>query len=190
MTVRQGDNAVWKLAIGVVIGLGLAGCKPAAGNAPAAANAAVANAAPATAFANAPPVAAPAGSSFQITVTLSPAAASQLKRSGQNLIVSADFYGQANARGAKLADEMGQIDLAGEVRVTMPAAGVTTIPTPPLNQNLYADIEGGAPQMLINVFSGEGLNPDNKLMCGLFQDRLALAEQSGVKIGCKLIGET
>jgi len=180
-----------RLWIGAAVLLGLAACKPAAGNAPAA-NVPVATNSPPANLAPAAPAAAaatPAGSSFQITITLSPAAAAQLQSLGQDIIVSADFYGQANARGAKLADDMGQIDLAGEVRITMPAAGATTIPVPPLNQSLYPDIQDGAPQMLINVFSGEGTNPDNKLMCDIFQDRLALAEQSGVKIGCKLIGE-
>jgi hypothetical protein len=184
---------MWKLAFGAVVLLALAGCKPAAGNAPAA-NAAAApiatNAPPANvASAAAPTPAAPAAPSFQITVTLSPGAASQLQSLGQDVIISADFYGQANAQGAKLADDEGEIALANEVKVTLPAAGMTTVQVPPLNQSLYPDIQGGEAQMLINVFSGEGLNPDNKLDCGLFQDRLALAEQSGIQIACKLIGE-
>jgi hypothetical protein len=175
-----------KLAIGVAAALGLAACGKPVVNAPAPA----ANVAP-TAVANAAPTmsTSPAAPSFTVTVTLSPAAASQLQGLGQDVIVSADFYGLANAQSRQMAGDDGQISLAQEVKVTMPGAGATTIPVPALNQSLYPHIQGGAPQMLINVFSGEGLNPDNKLDCGIFQDALTLAEQNGVQIACKVIGE-
>lgn len=179
--------------------LTLAACGPPPGpaaNAPAAAptNAPPANmtttpASPSLAATNAA-TAVPAGPNFKITVTLTSAAAAQIASLNQDVIVSADFYGQANPQGAKLADDMGEIALADEVKVTLPAAGMTTVPVPSLNQSLYPDIQGGDPQMLINVFSGEGLNPDNKIDCSLFEDRLALAEQQGVQIKCKLIGES
>jgi hypothetical protein len=156
------------------------GAAPGATNAPANMTTAAPAAAPAAA---APP-------SFKIAITLSAAAARQLASLGQDVIVSADFYGQANAQApTHMADEMGQISLANEVRLTLPGAGGSTvIAVPALDQSKMAYI--GDPQLLINVFSGENLNADNKLDCGLFEDRLALAEQSGIQISCKLIGET
>jgi hypothetical protein len=181
---------MWKFAIWAAAVLGLAACsKPAVNGSAAAANAAATAPSAAVAAAAPPASAAPAAPSFTITVTLSPSAASQLQSLGQDVIVSADFYGLANAQGHQMAGDDGEVSLAQEVRVTMPGAGATTIPVPALNQSLFVDIQGGTPQLLINVFSGEGLNPDNKLDCSLFQDRLALAEQSGIQIACKLIGE-
>jgi hypothetical protein len=173
---------------------GLAGCGQPGGApnaaAPVASNAPSANvAAPATVAAT---PTAPAGPSFRIAVTLSKAAAAQLASLGQDVIISADFYGQAKPNAPRgMADDMGQIGLAGEVRVTLPGAGgATVITVPALDQSKLAYIQNGEPQLLINVFSGQNLNPDNKLDCGLFEDRLALAEQSGIQISCKLIGET
>ncbi|HEX3918011.1 MAG TPA: hypothetical protein VHW60_11800 [Caulobacteraceae bacterium] len=180
--------------------LTLAACGPPPGpvaNAPAAAptNAPPANmtatpASPSLAATNAA-TAVPAGPNFKITVTLTGAAAAQIASLNQDVIVSADFYGQANPSGKRMADDMDQISLANEVRITLPGAGgAATVVVPALDQSKFAYIIGGDPQMLINVFSGEGLNPDNKIDCSLFEDRLALAEQQGVQIKCKLIGES
>jgi hypothetical protein len=72
--------------------------------------------------------------------------------------------------------------------VTIPTSGATSIAVPGFDPRALADIDG-APQLLINVFSGKGLDPDNKLDCSIFEDKLALAEQAGVQIQCKLIGE-
>jgi len=184
-------------SIAVVAALGLAGCGQTGGAtnaaAPVAANAPPANMVAASAApAPAATAAAPAGPSFKIAITLSSAAAAQLASLGQDVIVSADFYGQASPQApAHMADDMGQISLADEVRVTLPGAGGSSvIQVPALDQSKLAYIQGGDPQLLINVFSGTGLSPDNKLDCGLFEDRLALAEQSGIQISCKLIGET
>lgn len=133
----------------------------------------------------------PSGPSFKISVTLTSAASAQLAGLKQDVIVSADFYGQATPAASRMGDEMGQISLADEVRITLPATGgATTIAVPALDQSKFTDIVGGDPQMLINVFSGAGLNPDNKIDCSLFEDRLALAEQQGIQIKCKLIGES
>ena len=47
-------------------------------------------------------------------------------------------------------------------------------------------IERHDPMLFIDVASGKGLIADNKLDCGSFQDRLALAERSGVRIACSI----
>jgi hypothetical protein len=187
----------WGL-IGVAAALGLAGCGQSGGPptaaAPVAANSAPANVAaaavpsPTALAATATP---PAGPSFKIAVTLTPAAARQLASLGQDVIVSADVYGQAGPQApTHMADHMDQISLANEVRVTLPGAGgATVIQVPALDQGKLAYIQGD-PQLLINVFSGQNLSADNKLDCSLFEDRLALAVQSGIQISCKLIGES
>lgn len=46
-----------------------------------------------------------------------------------------------------------------------------------------------APQVNVNVYSGRRSSPDNLLDCGMFQDTLAVAAQSPVRISCGLIGE-
>jgi hypothetical protein len=95
----------WLIAAGAMLALGA--CSKGAGvPAPAPANTAAAGA-PANTTA-----AAPAASSFQIGVSLTPAAAGEIAGAGQDVIISADFYGMANAQGKSRADEMGQIALA------------------------------------------------------------------------------
>jgi hypothetical protein len=175
----------------VVAVVALAACQKPATNAPPAnaanAPANVAVAATPTAASTVAPVA-PAGESYPISVTLSPAATAQLQTLGQNVIVSANYFGNANAKGRSLQNRDGQISLGDTQNVNMPGAGATTITVVPYDHNLLADLDG-PPQVNINVFSGVGVTPANKLNCTMFQDNLSVAEAKGVQISCTLTSE-
>jgi hypothetical protein len=135
------------------------------------------------------PTASVAGEHYQMTVTLSAAAQALLKSLGQNVIVSANYFGNGNSKGLSLENREGQISLGPEQDVAMPGAGSMTITVVPYDHSLLADLSG-PPQVNINVLSGVGVTPANKLDCTLFQDNLSVAEQQGVQVSCTAIGES
>jgi hypothetical protein len=158
----------WR-ALGVTIMAGLAGLAP-------------------IAWASAAAPAWTVGPGFAVTVSLSPRAAARLASPKETIMISADFYGDANAKGRRLQDDMGQIVLAPSQKDEIPGAGTAQFHGPKYDKNLLADVDANGLQVLINVFSGRHSSPDNLLDCDLFQDKIALAAK-GIAIHCKLIGE-
>ena len=124
------------------------------------------------------------GPGFAVTISLSPRAAAGLANPKETIMISAD----ANAKGRRLQDDMGQIVLAPSQKDEIPGAGVAQFHGPKYDKNLLADVDANGLQVLINVFSGRHSSPDNLLDCDLFQDKIALAAK-GIEIHCKLIGE-
>ncbi|MFI4935638.1 MAG: hypothetical protein ACHP7N_13530 [Caulobacterales bacterium] len=160
----------WVL-VSCAIALALAGCGKPAANSVSADN----SAAPA----------APTGPTVKVAVTLTPAAASALTAAGQNLIISLDLLGDANAKGLALQDEQGEFYLTHQVRSTLPGAGTATIAVPAFDPGLLVNLKGGKAFMMINVVSGEGHIAENKLYCSTYFDKIAHAEAAGVQIQCK-----
>jgi hypothetical protein len=124
---------------------------------------------------------------FDVTVELTPRAAAQLKERGETIIVFADFYGSANARGAKYADHMGGIAWSKGDRVELGGPGVARFRSRDLNVELLNYFEKRKPYVLINVVSGRRTSKNNLLDCNAFEDSVYLAVKKGVRIACDLI---
>jgi hypothetical protein len=174
-----------RLAGLAAVGLLLADCKPAAGNAAVvnAATGAPANAAP-PAMAAARP--APA---FQVIVTLSPAAAARIAATGQTITVPAEFYGVPSNEQQRMADE-GRLDLAPEQDIVLRGAGAANFAAPQIDQSKLGSVEGGQADVAIDISSGDHTTQNNLLNCDTFMDTsLTVAEAKPIRLNCKLIGE-
>ena len=130
------------------------------------------------------------GPGYSVVVSLSPKAAARLAHPKETVKVWAEYYGDANDKGSRLKIAVeGQINLSPDRTIEIPGAGVATFPGPKYDKNLMVDIEGGTPQVLINVISGRHSSPDNLLDCDIFQDAITVAAKAPIQIHCKLIGE-
>jgi hypothetical protein len=128
------------------------------------------------------------GPGFAVTVSLSPKAAARLAHPKETIVISADFYGDPSAKGRRLENDGGEIDLAPSQKQEIPGPGTAQFQGPKYDKSKLADVDANGLQVLINVYSGRHSSPDNLLDCGLFQDKIALAAK-GIAIRCKLIGE-
>jgi hypothetical protein len=128
------------------------------------------------------------GPNFSVTVSLSPKAAARLAHPKETIMISADFYGDANAKGQRMQNDGGQIELAPSQKDEIPGAGVAQFHGPRYDKTKLAYVDDGL-QVLINVFSGRHSSPDNILDCDFFQDKIAVAAAKSIPIHCKLIGE-
>jgi hypothetical protein len=129
------------------------------------------------------------GPDFAVQVSLSPKAAARLARPKETIVISADFYGDANARGRRRENEIGQIVLSPTQKDEIAGAGVARFHGPRYDKTLLGDVDANGLQVLINVFSGRHSSPDNLLDCDLFQDKVSIAAKATIPIHCKLIGE-
>jgi hypothetical protein len=164
----------------VALAAGLAGCKPAGGNAVAAESAAPPPSASAPA---------PAGPAIRITLTLSPAAAQQIAQTGQTITLPAEFYGMPTSPQQR-AELQGRLSVAPEQDVTLAGAGAATILVPPLDQSKLGQIENGQVMVAIDVSSGNHTTQNNLLDCDSYMDvPLQQAETQPTTLNCKLIGE-
>jgi hypothetical protein len=128
------------------------------------------------------------GPGFSVTVSLSPKAAARLAHPKETIMISADFYGDANAKGQRMQNDGGQIVLSPSQKDEIPGAGVAKFHGPRYDKTRLAYVDDGL-QVLINVFSGRHSSPDNLLDCDFFQDKIAVAARTTIPIHCKLIGE-
>jgi hypothetical protein len=128
------------------------------------------------------------GPNFSVTVSLSPRAAARLAHPKETIMISADFYGDANAKGQSMQNDGGQIELAPSQKDEIPGAGVAQFHGPRYDKTKLAYVDDGL-QVLINVFSGRHSSPDNILDCDFFQDKIAVVAAATIPIHCKLIGE-
>jgi hypothetical protein len=129
------------------------------------------------------------GPDFAVQVSLSPKAAARLARPKETIVISVDFYGDANARGRRRENEIGQIVLAPTQKDEIAGAGVARFHGPRYDKTLLSDVDANGMQVLINVFSGRHSSPDNLLDCDIFQDKVSIAAKATIPIRCKLIGE-
>jgi hypothetical protein len=147
-------------------------------------------AAPAAAATPALPVAPKSG--FDVAVSLSPKAAAKLAAIHESITVAAEFYGEVTDEGRKhhLGDQMDQVYFGKEQKNEISGAGGTThFDPPPGDPDKLKYVTGAKMQVLINVYTARHVDKDNLLDCGIFQDAVDVAEQTPIKISCKLIGE-
>ena len=128
------------------------------------------------------------GPNFSVAVSLSPKAAARLAHPKETIMISADFYGDANAKGQRMQNDGGQIVLAPSQKDEIARAGVAQFHGPRYDKTKLAYVDDGL-QVLINVFSGRHSSPDNLLDCDFFQDKIEVAAAATIPIHCKLIGE-
>jgi len=126
--------------------------------------------------------------SFDVAVSLSPAATTRLAAAHETIIVAANAYGMAIVHSHRHPDDMGQIDLGGQ-RVEISGAGVAHMRPMVYQTDVLDDVQDHKLIVLVNVFSGRHSSPDNLLDCGIFEDDVRIAARAPIQIRCKLIGE-
>jgi hypothetical protein len=132
----------------------------------------------------APAMAATLSPAFEVTITLSDAAAQKLSESGETITISAYFGGEPKP-DVQVDDP--QIMLASEDK-ELPAAGTLSFAPETLDaEGLAKVIE---PRLNINVYTSRKKFEDNLLDCGFFDDVItAIPRDKPITISCKLIGE-
>ncbi len=123
---------------------------------------------------------------YTLDISLSPRAAATLSQSGEQIHVSAVYFGRAIKQ--EDGDEMGQVSLGTE-DVDLPAATRITFGQVTLDHAALAKAVDQQAYVNINVYTSRKKFPDNLLNCGLFEDRVEVAAQAPIAIACKLIDE-
>jgi len=130
---------------------------------------------------------------FSVVLTMSPASLAKLTKLREQVTVSAHYYGMPTpaADKNKITNEIGEVDLGDEESTRALTAAHETFDFAGRGfQTKRAKwAEPGTAGVLINVYSARKVSDDNILDCGLFQDRLEVAEAQPIEIACKLIGE-
>lgn len=129
-----------------------------------------------------------------VDVTLTPAAAKQLAKGADNVIVSAWYYGTPKPGAKSYANEEGMVDIAAEKANLGKGGGKAALA--PSSQGLEW-IED-KPFVNVNIFSGldvpdaaedEEVGGENVLSCDFFDGPLAHAQASPIALTCGLITE-
>ena len=123
---------------------------------------------------------------YKVEISLSTKAAQNVKTSGETVRVAASYFG--TAKPGVVGDEADQIQMGREeADIQGPGSvrlGKIAIETADLRKIIEKE-----PQVLINVFTGRKVLPDNLLDCGIFQNGISVAARRTIRISCKLIGE-
>ncbi len=131
-----------------------------------------------------PVLAADGAPAFQVSITLSDAAAQKLAESGETITIGAYIGGEP--KPGVVFDEP-QIMLADTNREL---AGAGTASFDPMTYDAKALPKVIEPRLNINVYTSRKKFEDNLLDCGFFDDAVtALPKGKPVEIACKLIGE-
>jgi hypothetical protein len=131
---------------------------------------------------------APASYGFTVRVTLSQKAATELKRRGEAIVVSALFTGEPVASQAARADMSGGVIYLGNEDVTIPGTGgIAHI----RGDTVVREKAGWAKavNVTINVYTARKTDPYNLIACSLTGMPLAKAQAEPVPVSCRLIGE-
>lgn len=191
--VRKGQQTTtgFTAALLLVACAGLAGCErdtpaPAPTPAPAASTGASEN--PQAGQEPQPGAETPRFDSYQVDVTLSPAAQERLQEGGETILVDADYYGAPGQAAMDLADDVGRLDL-GRAQRELPGAGSANFDGSGFLADRLGMIEG-EPQVNINVYSGRKSSPNNLLDCDFFEDALSAASAAPIGLHCALISES
>lgn len=132
-----------------------------------------------------------AANGFKVEVTLSKAAQERLQGK-DTVIVSADYFGYPSqaAIDQKVPGSENPWLTLHQRQIELPGAGRASFPQVSFDPQQLKWVEHpNQPEVNINVFSGRKSSPDNLLDCEMFQDTLAAAYKSPVRLHCTLIGE-
>lgn len=126
---------------------------------------------------------------FDMNITLSPKAATELQKSKEGITVSARYYGDPTSAATRHANEVGQIDLGGE-ELRLPARGGPARVTGQGVKTYRLHWTRGAPKVNVNAFSSRLSHADNILSCDLIDGDVAQAVKAQpVELHCALITE-
>ncbi len=127
--------------------------------------------------------------SFDVNITLSPKAATELQKSKEGITVSARYYGDPTSAAARHANEVGQIDLGGE-ELRLPAQGGAARLTGRGAETYRLDWIQGPPKVNVNAFSSRLSHADNILSCDFIDGDVAqVVMAQPVELHCALITE-
>lgn len=105
----------------------------------------------------------------------------------EGVVVSAVFYGEANAAGQNQADEMGTIWL-GNAEFTLAPDDQTVVIPGNIDLGALKWVEGGVVKANVNVYSARFSDDANILNCGIFDDDVRVAQAEMPEIECALLG--
>lgn len=126
---------------------------------------------------------------YKVQLMLTPGASAKLKGMGEKVIVSNLYYGIAKAgtAAAARAETLGQVTLADNPVEVDAVDQIVSVSVAPLDAARLKELEGEEPLLLINVYSARKAHADNLINCGIFDDKLAKAEEATIPIHCDLI---
>jgi hypothetical protein len=129
------------------------------------------------------------GPSFQVALTLSPAAVARLANPHETVIVYVEFYGVPAAEKLRMADQ-GRSDVAPKQQIEVAGAGVVRFAGPVYDRSKLKSMEGGQLDVSVDGVSGRRSDPNNLLMCTDVDDlNIQVAASQPVKLYCKLLTE-
>ena len=142
----------------------------------------------AAAEASAAAEAAAASYSYEVRLVLSPDAAQRLAGLGEEVTISADYYGLARegSAAAKAAEAHGEVMLAQEQVSIEPVDQLVRIVSPLIEPKAMKDVDGEA-MLLVNVYTSRKVAADNLINCGIYDGSLAVATVRPILIECGLI---
>lgn len=129
-----------------------------------------------------------------LQLLVSPKAEALLQKTGETIVITAQYYGQPAEKAARTApvaallDEMGQIPLGSE-QIELKKERSATLTGQSLDAGRLKFVESDGPRLMLNVFSGRRRVKNNLLYCEPFDERLKKAAGELIGISCKLIGE-
>src|SRR5580765_6799915 len=132
---------------------------------------------------------APPPMGFDLAITLSDKAAKRLHATKEGITVSARYYGDPTPHAQKHANEVGQIDLGGEMLRLPGRAGPARISGKKILAGRLGWIQEGA-KVNVNVFSSRLANKDNILSCDFIDADVAqVLKAQPIALHCALIEE-
>lgn len=126
---------------------------------------------------------------FNLALALSDRAQSTLSELGEEIVVSASYYGSPTPEGEKYANEVGQIDLGGEdVQVPVGASSVVEITGSGIDAGKLQWVAGDV-MVNVNAYSARLSGDDNLLACDFIDGPLSAVTATPVTLHCALIEE-
>lgn len=123
---------------------------------------------------------------FVVEVSVDPAAQARLTRMKERIMVRVIYSGEPLPAKAKLANEIGEIDLGNEV-IDLPPEGGTASFSGNVRNDKWTWVKD--PQVLVNVTSAFRSVKENVLDCGTapFQDSFRVAQSKPIRQSCRLL---
>jgi hypothetical protein len=125
---------------------------------------------------------------FMVELTLTLKAAEKLQALKEKIVVAAYYYGYPSPNAPRKEIKEG-ISLGAEHHTVDNSTRLVTVTGRGISLKHLDWVQDRKVRVLTNVYSARRGDPFNLIDCGIFDDEVAVAAQSPVKIACKLIGE-
>lgn len=120
-----------------------------------------------------------------VSITLTPDAAAELKNRGETLVIEATYAGDPTPESSSQVNEFGLVELGSDTR-ELTGAGQVSFDEDVIDKSRLPLI-AGQPQIMLNVRSARKRTPTNILACDLFWDSVEAASAATVEIQCGLL---